>query len=472
MPATAKRRRRLTSPSDTPNECSVEALNLFEGPLYQTAIKSSEWIDVKPLTGIDRSTSTIKVHYQGKSGVTVDLSRTIVSFVTEIVRADGTPVNTPRRAAPAPPPQSGGGGATPTTAAAIPEAVGLINYIAGSLFQSVDVELNGRNVCSSNNNYAHRAYLEVLSTYSASAKKTWLKCGGYYDNSLVDIPRNASTTQNEPFEKTKIMYKHNQTVTWAGPLHLDLCHQHRHILPNVNMLFTFVLNPSKYVLQRAADDTENYQFIVKDFTVKFLECTLSDAELMYIESQLARSPALYPITRVDVRSFNVPKGSTNFSEDNCFVGQIPQRILIAMVQDKAYTGSYDTTPHNYAKTGVDHIQLIVGGRAIPALPLQPSGYVSNAHDEYLSVMAGLGNLFEDTDIGLTPDDWWALGNNIYVFSMQPHLPPDCVAPVQTGNVRIQLRFRSALAEAQCLIMYAEYNNMMFIDKNRNVTTDY
>lgn len=456
-------------------ECSVEALNLFEAPLYQTAIKSSEWVEVKPITGIDRSTSTVKVYYQGKSGITVDLSRTIVTFTSKILKADGSALQAtdqPATVAGGTAQQPASGATNPQPAAAAAHKVGVINYPVGSIFQSVDLELNGRNVCTSNNNYAHRAFLEILSSYSTGSKQTWLASSGYFDNTMTPESRPAGSKQNACLEKTAAMYGNGDTVTWSGRLHLDMCQQSRQIISNVNMMLTFVMNPHKYILQRVLGDTENYTFQIVDFNVKFLECSLSDAELMRIESQLVHSPALYPITRVDVRSFNMSAGITNFSEDNCFVGQLPTRIILAMVDDKAYTGTYDTSPFNYQMHGVDLIQLVVGGRAIPPLPLLPNRELARSNDEYLTMMAGIGNLFDDDNIGLTPLEWMSRGNTIFAFNMHPHMPADCIPPAAQGNVRVHLRFASALSKSVVLLLYAEYHNTVRIDKNRNVAPDF
>jgi hypothetical protein len=437
----------------TNDECTVEGLNLFERPLVQTAIKSSEYVEVKPISALGGS-NTIKVYYQSRPGVTIDLSRTLIKFDAKITKADGTPI------------------AAKGSAAAAQPSVAVINNIVGSAFQEVDLELNSRNVCASNNNYAHRAYLETITSYNVGAKKTWLKASGYTMNTKPPVPRLKAGAEDEGFTALKKLYQESNSVTVAGPLHVDLCNQHRHLIPNVNVLLTFILNPSKTVIQCASDDTEKYLFKIIDMSVYFMLNTLSDAESLRIESQLLKTPALYPITRVDVRTFNIAKGMTSYSEDNAFVGQLPTRIIFALTSDLEYSGSYETSPFNYDSMKLNYISLMVGGKQVPALPMHPSEDEYAANDEYLWLMAGLGKLYENDDIGLTPDEWRTKGNCIFAFHIKGHDPPDCVSPMEQGNVRINLRFKEALGNTTTLIVLAEFSNTIIIDHNRAVVYDF
>lgn len=426
-------------------ECAVEGLNLFERPPVQSAVTHSEWVEAKPITALDKSTSTVKVHYQGKSGVTVDLARTIVKMTCIIVDANGNTVG-PRQT---------------TEGAPALAKVNVINYLIGSAFQAVDIELNGRSVSTGSNNYSQRALLEVLTSFSRASKQTWLRAGGWYDNSDGNSSRNSPAYES--------ISEHGR-YTVSGMLHLDMCHQSRHIIPNVNILLTFVFNSAKYLLTREASDTVAYGLIVTDFSVFFLENTLSDATIMELEDALENMPAIYPIRRLEARTFHISSGVKSFSEDNCFIGQLPHRVVIALVSDEAYTGSYDSSPFDYKLFGLDQIALIVGNKHIPGLPL--SVHAADANSSYVWAMAGLGMLFSDHDIGLSPHDWLKRRNTIFVFNMDPHMPPDCVTPYEQGNVRIQLRFGTRLESATTAVVLAEFYNTVRIDKNRAVTTDF
>jgi hypothetical protein len=431
-------------------ECSVEGLDLFTRPLVQTAIKSSDWVMYKPITSLNDA-NVIKVMYNSQPGVTLDLARTILRFDCKITKADGTDL-------------------------VVDDKVGPVNYLVASAWQQVEVELNGRNVTSSNSNYAHRGYLEVLSSYNKGARSTWLKASGWSENVLPPISLTKAEVQEGGLKERTSQFNTSQTVTIAGALHLDLFQQNRQLLPNVNLLLTFIRNSNEFVLQCPSDDSVKYRFEITDLNVFFLQNTLSDSENLRIETQIQATPALYPITRVDIRTFTIAKGVTAFSEDNAFMGQLPTRLILGLVSDAAYTGSYHQSPFNFGSYKMSYLSLSVGGRQIPNLPLTPrtgpTPGVYTSNDEYMWFMAGIGKLFANDDVALTPLEWDTNGNKIFAFNVQPHMTDDCVSTMDRGNVRINIRFAEQLSSNVTLIVLAEFNNTIIIDRNRNVIHDF
>ena len=45
-------------------------------------------------------------------------------------------------------------------------------------------------------------------------------------------------------------------------------------------------------------------------------------------------------------------------------------------------------------------------------------------------------------------------------------------PIKTGNLRLELEFATALAETINVLVYAEFDNLIEINRLREVTTDY
>jgi hypothetical protein len=431
------------------SECSLEGLNLFERPPIQTAITNSEWVMYKPLSSVENS-SAIKVFYQGQPGVCIDMSRTLLRFDCKVTKADGTDIVE---------------GADVATA----------NYINASAFQQVDVELNGRLVSSSNSSYAYRGLIETLTSYSAASRSTWLKACGWADNTSAPVLPPALVNEQNGFAQLKAQFARSRTVTITGPLHLDMFQQDRLLLPNVGVLLSFIRNPAKFVINSASNDTEEYMLKITDLNVFFLQCHLSDAANIHIERQLLTSPALYPITRVDIRTFNIPSGVTAYSEDNAFVGQLPRRLLLTMISDVGYTGDYHTSPFGFNNYSMNYLSLSVGGRQIPNLPMTPrvvGEAPSTSNDEYMWFLAGMGKLFSNDPLGMDPAAWTFNGEVLYAFDVHPHMADDCLTPMEQGTVRINMRFGRPLANTTTLIVLAEFQNTVMIDRNRNVIHDF
>ena len=54
-----------------------------------------------------------------------------------------------------------------------------VNNLMHSLFQNVEVSLNGTPVSSANNLYPYKALVEAELSHNASCKEGWLRCQGY-----------------------------------------------------------------------------------------------------------------------------------------------------------------------------------------------------------------------------------------------------------------------------------------------------
>ena len=85
---------------------------------------------------------------------------------------------------------------------------------------------------------------------------------------------------------------------------------------------------------------------------------------------------------------------------------------------------------------------------------------------------GTGRLFHDEGLFINRTEF-ANGYALYAFDLSPDLTDDQkFDQLRTGSVRLQLRFANSLPVPVTLIVYAEYQNMIEIDKNRNIIYDF
>ena len=89
-----------------------------------------------------------------------------------------------------------------------------------------------------------------------------------------------------------------------------------------------------------------------------------------------------------------------------------------------------------------------------------------------SVFSGTGKL--NADEGLYIDRWdYSRGYALYAFDLTADLgEDDHFSLVREGSVRLVLKFSAALANTVTVIAYAEFENVIEIDRNRNVVFDF
>ena len=120
-----------------------------------------------------------------------------------------------------------------------------------------------------------------------------------------------------------------------GPVHGDIFFQDRYLLNGVDLKLKFHRSKNSFRLMAALPD--------RNFRVKILEASLyvrkvvvSPAVALAHAKTLESATAKYPLHRVEVKTFSIPQGNQSFTRENLFLGQIPRRVVIGMVDNTAF----------------------------------------------------------------------------------------------------------------------------------------
>ena len=91
---------------------------------------------------------------------------------------------------------------------------------------------------------------------------------------------------------------------------------------------------------------------------------------------------------------------------------------------------------------------------------------------YDSLFAGTGKLCKDEGLFISRDDY-ATGYALYAFDLSADLgEDDHFSLMRQGSVRLALKFATALAATVSVVAYAEFENVIEVDRDRNVIFDF
>ena len=79
--------------------------------------------------------------------------------------------------------------------------------------------------------------------------------------------------------------------------------------------------------------------------------------------------AHYPVRHTQIKTFTSSCGAQQVSNDNVFLGPIPERILIALVKNTEFVGSASTNPFHFYHYDMTNHVLYVNGVQHPPEPL-------------------------------------------------------------------------------------------------------
>lgn len=436
-------------PHSTP--CMKSELDLFTIPPTQVVIDNSQWIEYQPISTIS-STAPIEFQITGSENY-LDLTKTMLFIKLKITKANGGNLTADEKIAP-------------------------VNNFLQSLFKQVDVFLNGIQVTQSTGTYSYKSMLETLLNYGFSAKSSHLTAGLYYKDTAGAMDETDCTNEgdNKGLQTRYSFTKESYIVDLWGPLHCDMLFSDSLLLNHVDV--TIKLNPNNAAFALMSGETSpNYKIGIQSANLKVRAVKISPTlQLQHLTELKKGVNAIYPVRRTDCKTYTIPLGNPSIHKGDLFNGQVPKRVVLAMVDSDAFNGSYTKNPYNFQLYGATSISLTIDGEQRPFKPIAlklAQATERNFMEAYQTLFSGTGRLYTDSGIDIAREDY-NQGYAILVFDLTPDL---CSSSIhlnqkQKGNVSLEVQFSTGLPNAVNLIVYGEFESTVEIDFARHVTFDY
>ena len=258
----------------------------------------------------------------------------------------------------------------------------------------------------------------------------------------------------------------------AGKLHVDMMFQERYILNEVPMKLRLTRSKDAFCLD---SPTNNAAFKVQLTDVKFVvrRVQISTVVQQGHAKALEASNAKYPLTRGECKTILISAGTRSATEENLYNGQLPKRIVVGFITNNALNGAYDASPFHFQHFGMQHISLTVDGKHVPMKPLKADFASGDYINCYLSLFTGLNAFHHDKGNAISRDEYKS-GYSLVAFNLTPDLEEAAGQTnlIRNGVVSLEVHFSAATTEAINLVVYGEFDNLVEIDRFREVMCDY
>ena len=429
-------------------ECTKTELDLFSVPPTQVSLEKGHWIDHQPVSSVSEN-GPITFLAPGTEDY-VDMSKTILVARAKVTKADGGDIDDDTK-------------------------VGPVNNFLHSLFKQVDVFLKGKLVTQATGTYPYRAYLGTLLNYGPSAKQSQLTAALFYKDTAGQMD-NADPTHASPNRGLKTRNKFimgSKIVDMAGPIFCDVFFGERYLLSYVDLKVVMNRTSDEFVLMSSVDGAA-FRVKLIDAYLKVRKVKVNPSISLAHEVALKKGPAIYPVRRVDCKSFIIPSGNPSLQKDNLFNGLVPKSFVFGLVESASFNGAYKKNPFNFQHFNISSLGISINGESVPFKPINLSfGANPRFIEAFLSQFSGTGKMYYDTGNGITREDF---PNGFALFGAD-FTPDMCSASehfntVQKGNLAIDLQFSTPPTHAVSLVCYGEFENIIQIDGERNVVYDY
>lgn len=419
-------------------ECSKSELDLFSVPATQTSIESGTYVEYHPVSSI-MGAAPIEFDVGASGDDYIDLANSFLHVRAKIVKTDGGNLDDG-------------------------SVVGPVNNFLHSLFSQVDISLNGTLITSSTNTYAYRAYIETLLSYGNDAKTSQLTSALFYKDEAGKMEEN----DNTGLVKRKTFSAASHDIDMIGRLHSDIFFQERYMLNEVNMRIKLIRNNDAFCLM----GQQGFSTVVTAAVMLIRKVKISPSVYLAHAKTLESGTAKYPIRRVVCKTFTVPANYLDISHEKLFSGQLPTRLIIGLVDNRAYNGDRGRNPFNFQHFSLTEIGIYLDGQLHGLKPLKLDFAEGRYVLAYMSMFGGTNKINRDEGNDISRSDY-ADGYTLFAYDLSPDLGEnDHVNLTRQGTVRLDLKFGNALRHTVTVIAYAEFENIIEIDRNRNIVFDF
>ncbi|XP_041379466.1 uncharacterized protein F54H12.2-like [Gigantopelta aegis] len=416
------------------------ALDLFTMPPCQTSVFQHYYVDVRPVSQI---TDSSPVEFQiANSGIDyVDLKRSRLHVKLKVSHSDGTVLGKDEQVAP-------------------------VNLFMQALWSQVAVYLQGQLVSSANNHYPYKAYIQTLLNYGAETKQSQLQSQLFYKDvgeTQADIESTDPITgTNSGASDREAHIAVSKTVTMEGPLCEDIFNIGRYLVNGVDMTVKLFQSSIPFCLMSGKSGQE-YKIELLDIYFKICKLKMNSALILTHNKLFEKSNALYLFTKTVVKMSSIPSSQQSYVWDSVFQSQFPGKLVVGFVNGDGVSGSYTKNPFNFQSSFVKTVALYLDGVSVPGRPVEADDVSA-----YVNLFEGVSRWGQDTGNYIQRTEF-ELGNGLFVFSLEPvFVDSDYLSLLKSGNLRLEVQFKSALTKTVSCIVYGEFPSLIEIDQTRNV----
>ena len=360
-----------------------------------------------------------------------------------------------------------------------------VNNLAHTIFKQINVRFNGTLMTEQTDTYAYSAYLQTLLNYSQDDGESLLAPQGWVNFLNVaptltsgggdDISTLAGYLHNNNnlLKTLTTPFRGNNVVRMIMRPYLPVFHTGKIMVPGVEMNFELHFNsPDFYTWATINDGTKQYvRLREQDVDITFHLCRLNLNPDVYAslegERKLKEEVAKYPVVRDQIRTFTFNGATTTWMEDNLFLGRVPQRMIVGILDSTAFNGTKEKYPFSFQSKGVTSVRQFIEGEEYPYVTLEFAG--NNTLKDlqgYRRFLDAAGAVGKHREFMVKPGDWGHNKNcTLFMWNNVPSGDTDGpkLNPKQTGNVRLEIKFRAAIGANVTILVWGEFESIIYID---------
>jgi len=340
-----------------------------------------------------------------------------------------------------------------------------------SRFSQCSIFLNETQITPPSNNYAVRAYIERLLACSKEFNKGQSIAAMYYKEK--DPTSTDHTLASSSYEARFDLTKGSKIFEVCGRPHADLFSQIKYLPPGIDVRIVFHHSTSDFCLHAPVNTggpAAQEHFIAGIMEARLhvkKHILLPSLQIDHIQRWNNNQIASYPMRKVDVKTYTLAVGSMTSINETLLSGLLPERLVIGLVPTAYYMGTITTNPFTFSDYELSNISVTYNGdhTDVRIMDVDFRDGTKRVLRAYQNIYKGLGIANCDAGLDYTMDDFLKY-KTLFVYDFG-NVSEVCTRP-NYGNIKIELKFRTALTDALTVVCYTESQSVLHIDKHKNI----
>ena len=426
-------------------------LDLYCVPYTQGVIQDNSELEVLPSSNVTIDAKRIEFNISAQNefldlsnvwlDLTIQVKKIVNGLITNLVDAfAGTAANGSIAAVPAHPKDE-----------VIPN-----QYFLNTMWNNMELHINGKRVTSQNNMYHTKSYTEGLMFIPQQMKDTILK---------------AAMWDSDANRKNRVSM--SKSVNLYGRTHLDMFQQHRLLLPGTPIRIVFYLN-SDAINFKVVTANLKPKLTIQDIRLRIRKFTVDPSACLGIEKGLQATDAKYFMSRAEPCHLTIPSGVQKYSIDNAVKSTLPRLFILSFTPNENYAGSLTTDTLRFDHNNVNYLAAYRSGKLICGGPLKPD-YTANYARDFVELYRNLCQDFKPI-MKITMDEYKD-GKCFYAFNLTPDysnvgVENGMTNVLQQDSIRIDIGFSETTPHTISAVLHPIYDSHLTLDLNREVKMDY
>ena len=145
----------------------------------------------------------------------------------------------------------------------------------------------------------------------------------------------AAAGENKGLVKRASFTKSSKVVDMIGRIHSNIFFQEELLMNGISVPIRLVRSKDSFSLV-STDVAPAFKIKI----VRARKVRISDSIYLAHAKALEHANATYPLRRVECKTFSITTGNYDAVQENLYMGQIPYRVIVGLIDTDAFNGSF------------------------------------------------------------------------------------------------------------------------------------